>query len=254
MNRVVCYALITLLMGSGQSAFAQRHGRHRFEQHYYAPAVAAVQETPVAPAPAPPATEAIAQVTPAAPAQTPKITPVPGAAPSTGVSCCEGSSTGGHCTPECKKGLNLPEVKTTGECHGTEKCTPIEVHVNGYLPEYPGDLLKFYKHCYVVTAIVPVPVIEVKQVERCDFKKYTYKVGYDKDHKCCEVTVCVPCQSCLVDTKVCVIKDLPEKVQICERQDGSFDVYVLDAPGMPQKWLLYVSITKAEVAALKVQP
>lgn len=244
-------------MGTSQSAFAQRHGRFRFEQHYYAPAAQqapAVETTAasVAPAPVAPASETVAQVTPSDPA--PKLTPIPATAPATGVSCCEGSVPGGKCAPECLKGKNPPDV--TDKCKGGTELPCIDIPEDSIVPGIPKTTTKlnFYSKCvdHTVKIPVPLPAIEIINIERCEFKKRTYTVD-----ECCEFTVCVPCRSCVTETKKCVLKpsETPYKVSLCYRnQGGTVDVYVYGVPGMPARWLLYMDANEKDVKSdLKIQ-
>ena len=103
---------------------------------------------------------------------------------------------------------------------------------------------KFYVKCDDYEAKVPIPVLETRTTEQCDFKKYTYTV------ECCTITVCVPCQKCTTTYKNCTLKpsEKPYKIRICERRNGKVDVYVLSVPGMPEQWMLYL---EADLATVK---
>ncbi len=182
---------------------------------------------------------------PASPAKA----PAPAAAPSgtatvTGVSCCAGSSNGGKCTPECARGLNAPRVESVNsvDCPNSRVCKPIEVPVEGELKTETVDE-KFYVECKDNEAQVQVPVIEQLTSEVCEFKKIEYTV------KCCKITVCVPCQSCVTTTTRCVTKKSTDKhkLRVCLRRDGTYDVYVIGVPGMPKEWLLYLEATKVQI-------
>ncbi len=158
-----------------------------------------------------------------------------------GVSCCPCNGGTGPCTPSCDKGKNPPKVES--KCPpGTEICTDIPVVVEGKLDESIIDE-KFYVNCHDSEAIVPVPAIEIKKSEKCEFKKHTYKID------CCEITVCVPCRPCTSQSKKCVTKlsSVKHKLRVCERRDGSYDVYVIGVPGMPKEWLLHMEGVKADI-------
>lgn len=159
-----------------------------------------------------------------------------------GVSCCPCNGGTGPCKPDCAKGKNEPKVES--KCPpGTENCKDIPIVVEGKLDESIIDE-KFYEECKPYKAKVPVPKIEIKKTEKCEFKKYTYKVD------CCEVTVCVPCRTCTSESKKCVIKeksDVDHELRVCKRRDGTYDVYVIGVPGMPKEWLLYMEANKDEI-------
>lgn len=216
MNRLFLLVCgITVLTLNATPGFAGR-GRAYVQHQPYVAQSAAIAQIP-APAPAPVAT-------------------------SVGVSCCDHDPSI-PCTPECKKGKNDPVV--TSKCPpGSEDCKPIPIEVVPGIEKIETDE-KFYVKCDNYEAKVPVPVLEVKKTERCEFKKYTYSVD------CCEITVCVPCKRCVTESKKCVTKisDKPQKIRICERRDGTVDVYVLDVPGMPKQWLLYMEASLATVKA-----
>ncbi len=168
----------------------------------------------------------------------------PAAAPSgattvSGVSCCPCNGGTGTCTPACEKGKNAPKVES--KCPpGSTTCKDIPVVVAGDLVTTTVEEL-FYVECKPNEAVVPVPAIEIKKTELCEFKKHTYKVD------CCEITVCVPCRTCKTESKKCVISSGKHKLRVCLRRDGTYDVYVLDVPGMPKEWLLYMEATKVQI-------
>ena len=142
--------------------------------------------------------------------------------------CCEecGTST---CNG-CKKGLNEPEIENGHAC-STEDCEDIEVKMDGEL-ERVCEETPFYTKCCPVEAHAPVPVIVCKKIETLQFK--THRVSSDP---CCAFTVCVPCKKCWKTEKKCELRKTKAKLEVCLRQSGTVDVYVLNVPGMPTKWL-----------------
>ena len=172
--------------------------------------------------------------------------PTPAAAPAgsktvSGVSCCPCNGGTGKCTPECKKGKNEPEVSSL--CPpGTTECKDIPVVVDGSLETTTSEE-KFYVSEEPYEAFVKVPAIEIKSTERCEFKRIKYKVD------CCEISVCVPCQSCITKSKKCVLNTskVKHKILVKLRRDGTYDVYVLDVPGMPKQYLVVNEGTKQDV-------
>ncbi|SFI18303.1 hypothetical protein [Planctomicrobium piriforme] len=173
------------------------------------------------------------------------------AAPSSTSCCCSGGS--GPCTPACKKGLNLPEVK--GECGNPKTdCKPITPEIDHNITTR-DEHIPFYKKCIDIKGYVPIPVLLKKTVEKCEFKKITYKID------CCEITVCVPCQKCVTISKDCVQELSKEKydIRVCYRYTDPtiIDVYVLNAPGLPKEWLLFhetkVTVAQQEMPDLQIQ-
>lgn len=182
------------------------------------------------------------------PQAAPQPTPETNSRSSTsGVSCCSGSSNGGPCTPECKVGKNAPVVEpvNSAECPNSEECKPIDVPIDLNIPT-ETTTEHFYVDCKEDAAHVPVPVIVQKTTEVCKFKQVEYTV------KCCKIKVCIPCERCEKKTTKCEVRVSTEKqkIKVCKRRDGTYDVEVLDVPGMPKRWLLYMAeADKAKIEA-----
>ncbi|MFO1006123.1 MAG: hypothetical protein U0929_09200 [Planctomycetaceae bacterium] len=182
---------------------------------------------------APAAVVAAAEPAPApAPAGTP--TPCPG---------CGGDN--GQCTPECRVGVNLPEVHplNTPECNGDPKCTDIPVPpVVGQLEVVPGGDEDFYDKCENYPGKVRVPVLVENKKEFMTFKRHAYTVG------CCEYKVCIPCKCCTQSVKKCELRERNYTVKVAHRKGTEkYDVYVLNVPGMPTEWVLVMDGTKQDV-------
>ncbi len=156
-----------------------------------------------------------------------------------GVSCCPCNGGTGNCTPACRLGINEPEINSNCP-DGTTVCTDIPVELGEPLVPTTVEEM-FYDSETPHRATVTVPGIEIRTTERCEFKRHTYMVD------CCEITVCVPCRSCKTTSKRCVPKRAEHDILVKLRKDGTYDVFVLNVPGMPKQWLLVMAGTKLDV-------
>lgn len=98
-----------------------------------------------------------------------------------------------------------------------------------------------YQECKSEKRKVKVP--ETKEI--CEeFLKFK---NIDVPFPCCKVQVCVPCAICVKKSKVCepVIKEIT--VEICKRWDNSFDVYAINVPGMPTKYVLELAVKQGDL-------
>jgi hypothetical protein len=152
--------------------------------------------------------------------------------------CCPCPPGPGRCHDDC---TNPPRIiYKPYNCPPTEDCKPIEVTIT---PGPKPDCVEipFYCKCidFKFTEKVPVRVIECEEIIR--FKDYTI------DLKCCEITVCVPCERCIVKREKCELRPLEVKIHACRRtKDKTIDVYALDVPGMPTNYVLHLRMSEDE--------
>jgi hypothetical protein len=145
----------------------------------------------------------------------------------------------------CSSGLNLPKITSAGGAGcKDEDCEDIKPKVEGKLKE-ECEKQPFYEKCEDEKREVDIPVIVCREVETIRFT--TLNVA---DEKCCKFTVCIPCERCLTCERTCELRPTKDiDVRICRRPSGTYDVYVLNVPGMPTEWLLFLDAQKADVEA-----
>jgi hypothetical protein len=71
------------------------------------------------------------------------------------------------------------------------------------------------------------------------------KKGYSSP--CCTYQVCVVECCCTTTTKGCALHERDVQLQACIRQNDLIDVYVLNVPGMPKRWVRYMGISLNEL-------
>jgi len=174
--------------------------------------------------------------------------PASGEAPKPCVGCAPDG--GGNPNPggKCLIGLNLPEI-TSGSlpnCDGPP--TPTVTTDNtpqGQLPVVDGPREEFYSVCRPFDGRAYVPVLKKYLREEYIFDKYKVTLP------CCIYEVCVVHGCYCIDTRKCELQERDVKLNVCFRKSGDIvDVYVVDQPGMPKRWVLHLGITKAAYLAL----
>jgi hypothetical protein len=122
---------------------------------------------------------------------------------------------------------------------GKEICTKINVPpTTGKLPSYDGGKTLYCKQTIKGKANIDVPVEVVFQQQTFKFGTITIPLP------CCDVTICVPCEECWIPTKRCELRSLPQTLEFCIRYDDRIDVYALDVPGMPNRYLVHLGLTR----------
>ena len=140
---------------------------------------------------------------------------------------------------DCKK-YNPPLIipGSDADCEGHRECKDKANPQHGHLSEIPGGLIKFYGNCVKFRANALIPVIVKDQREEYIFGKAKY------GEKCCEYEVCVVTKCCCIDTRHCKLHPKPVEMRACRRNsDNTIDVYVLNEPGFPEQWVLYLGMT-----------
>lgn len=142
----------------------------------------------------------------------------------------------GPCNDVCKEYTIKP-----GTCSSSTSCTPIPVVYT--TPVEPScEKIPYYINCKKERREALVPKI----VETC---REFYRFKTIKINICCEIEVCVPCEKCCEKKKECkAVKECID-VDVCELQGhpGHYDVYALNVPGMPTKFVLARDISLNEV-------
>ena len=156
----------------------------------------------------------------------------------------------GHspCNCDCNHCLDC-EIRLSHHCdRRTCSKTPIPFNIIGHIPKINEET-----NCYVT---------------KIDFQAPT-KVPYVicKTHRCVEIgkraitclpgctfSLCVPIAECCETVLTCELRDKMMKLRAWKRDNGSYDVYVLNeasgafsAGGMPEKWLVMHCASKAQV-------
>lgn len=145
-------------------------------------------------------------------------------------------------TGECRR-YNPPSIipGSDADCEGHKECKDKANPQHGHLSEILGGLIKFYKNCVNFRGNALIPVIVKDQREEYIFGKARY------GEKCCEYEVCVVTKCCCIDTRHCRLHPKPVEMRACRRtSDGTIDVYVLNEPGFPEQWVLYLGISTSE--------
>ncbi|HVJ87235.1 MAG TPA: hypothetical protein VM452_16380 [Caulifigura sp.] len=191
-----------------------------------------------APAPPPePAAESAPTPVEAQPVSALQVSP--GSPPLPCDKCGDGTTPG---TGECKH-YNPPYIipGSDDDCEGRRECKDKANPQMGHLGEIGGGLIKFYKDCCECRAKAYIPVIVRNQKEEYIFGKARY------GEKCCEYEVCVVTKCCCIDTRNCELRPKDVKLRACRRtSNGHIDVYVLNEPGFPEQWVLYLDIPESD--------
>lgn len=144
--------------------------------------------------------------------------------------------------PDCKgegpcEKVNEPKITQSGgpDCT-TRDCVEIKNRAVGDLPSVPGTYTPFYKECIKFNGTVKIPHHVLNKQDELLFAKKSYAVD------CCKFTVCVVQCCCTTTTKGCDLRPLQVKLEACIRQNGLIDVYVLNVPGMPERWVYLMGI------------
>lgn len=97
----------------------------------------------------------------------------------------------------------------------------------------------YYGKPVAFKADVKVPVAVTECLETIEFKDIYLHVGL------CVVRVCVPCAICTDKVERCEERTRPEvAVEAYRRRDNCIDVYALNVPGLPKKFILHPRITE----------
>lgn len=154
--------------------------------------------------------------------------------------CCPCPPGSSGCKDDC---INPPRIiHKPYNCPPSEVCKPIPVVITpGPGPDcveipFYGKPVAF-KH----KAKVPVVLIECEEVIR--FMDYTI------DLKCCEIKLCVPCERCIVKREKCVEQEKEVSIEAFRRRDGTIDVYALNVPGLPTKFVLRLKMSESDFKA-----
>lgn len=166
--------------------------------------------------------------------------PTPGVAQPPTDPCCPCPPGSGPCKDDC---TNPPRITYKPyNCPPSQVCTPIDVTVT---PGPTPDCMEIPFYGKPVTSKqkvnVPVRVIECEEVIR--FKDYTI------DLKCCEITVCVPCERCVVKRERCVEQEREVTVEAYRRRDQTIDVYAIGVAGLPTKYVLKLKMMEQDFKA-----
>lgn len=156
-----------------------------------------------------------------------------------------GPGTPDHPAGECKK-ENIPIIVpgSDADCEGSKKCTDKHNPQHGNLSEVPGATIPFYRCCQEFRGRAQIPVIVKNVREEYIFGKQRY------GEKCCEYDVCVVKKCCCIDTKKCELREKEVTLKACVRYDGQHvDVYVVNEPGFPADWVLYLELSLSEYKA-----
>jgi len=155
-----------------------------------------------------------------------------------------GPGTPDHPTGECKK-ENIPIIVpgSDADCDGSKNCVDKNNPQIGYLSVIPGITIPFYKCCKDFHGRADIPVIVKNVREEYIFGKQRY------GEKCCEYDVCVVTKCCCIDTKKCELRNKEVTLRACIRQNGNVDVYVINEPGFPAAWVLYLDLPLNEYKA-----
>lgn len=132
----------------------------------------------------------------------------------------------GHCSDNCVAPFqltpsNCPVVRN--ECDIPFTVTPIQQPV--------CQTHAFYGPSQKFQDVVNVPVLVETCTEVIKFETVAINL------QCCTVSVCVPCKKITEKTQACT--SLPKKIDLesFRRKDGMIDVYALNVPGMPTKYV-----------------
>lgn len=159
---------------------------------------------------------------------------------------CDNCGDGGTTpTGDCKQ-YNPPRIIPGSDANCQGNCVPVP-NPNpqiGHLGEVPGKPLSFYGNCVKFRANALIPIIVKNQQEKLFFGKVKY------GEKCCQYEVCVVTACCCIETRNCELRSKAVDMRACRRNtDGTIDVYVLNEPGFPEQWVLYLGLTTAEFQA-----
>jgi hypothetical protein len=157
----------------------------------------------------------------------------PAGAPGFDCPCPPGS---GGCPGPCTR----PQIFYHPErCLPELKCEDIPYEVT---PALPGNCIEipFYGKPVTFKATTKVPVIVVECEEIIEFKDITIRF------KCCDVKVCIPCRKCWKKTERCVETDVEVNLEALRRRDQTIDVYALNVPGLPKRFVLRPQMTEAQ--------
>jgi len=156
---------------------------------------------------------------------------------------CEDCGTTTDCKGEgpCAK-ENPPTItKSDGPGCETTICVPVPNKPEGELPSVEGNHTLFYRKCVKFEGNVQVPHYVLDKKDTLLFAKRSYS------SPCCTFQVCVVECCCTNTTKDCALRERKVALEACIRQTGEIDVYVLDVPGMPKRWVLLLGITLDEL-------
>ena len=165
-----------------------------------------------------------------------RVIPTVAAAETAGASSCVcGSPIPGHCNGICTAPPTIVPNHCPPEqpvCHKIPRTlTPINSTCVCY---------DFYGPPKMFQSMVEVPVIREECRETWKFETIHIPLP------CCTVTVCVPCEKCFTKSKVCVKEKKTSKLEAYMREDKTIDVYVLDVPGMPTKYVERLMLGETE--------
>jgi hypothetical protein len=172
--------------------------------------------------------------------------PVPGSnTPTTGKPWyeCDDCGTPTDCKGEgpCQT-VNEPKItKSDGPDCETTKCVPVENKPEGELPSIDGGHTLFYRKCVKFEGTVNVPHYVLNKKDTLVFAKRSYS------SQCCTFAVCVVECCCTTTKRECDLRPRKVTLEACIRQTGEIDVYVLDVPGMPKRWVLLLGISVNEL-------
>jgi len=144
---------------------------------------------------------------------------------------------------QCKKDnpVELETIPNHPDCTDRKDCKPVHNPQKGELETVRNKPTGFYLCCKDFQGTTAIPVIVIDAREELLFGKQTY------GDKCCKYTVCVVTECCCIETKKCANKNKHVNMQACLRHDGdTVDVYVVNEPGFPVRWVLHLGLTKAE--------
>lgn len=149
--------------------------------------------------------------------------------------CPPGGS--GRCKDDC---TNQPRITYHPEnCPPTQVCKPIGVTITPS-PEPECVNIPFYGKPISSKQKVKVPVHYMECEEVIRFEDYTINL------KCCSITVCVPCEVCQVKREKCVEQEREVAIEAYRRRDQTIDVYALNVPGLPTKYVLRLKMSEPD--------
>jgi len=156
---------------------------------------------------------------------------------------CEDCAPTTECKGEgpCEKDNPPKIVKSDGPGCETTTCVPVDNKPDGELPSVPGTYTPFYKKCVDFTGKLDVPHYVLNKADTLMFAKKSYS------SPCCTYQVCVVECCCTTTTKGCALHERDVQLQACIRQNDLIDVYVLNVPGMPKRWVRYMGISLNEL-------
>jgi hypothetical protein len=134
-------------------------------------------------------------------------------------------------------------VNNNNDCKPEVKCEPIPYTIT---PPSKVDCENFPFYGKPVSFKFEVEIPKIVETCRETWRFETINIILP----CCTVYACVPCEKVFTKTKECKkVKRLSE-LEASRREDGTIDVYVLNVPGMPSKYVERLRLSQPEYIGL----